>query len=127
PAADAPQGLIAHLLGPEPLEFSDKAVPYEIDQLRYQGTLHEIMDNQSMILQFIATTDDLAQGGPARLIAMSPGYDACNFVIAQKADALVFRLRTPTTGRYGYRRLEPHWDGVFVDHQPHHYQVTYSN
>lgn len=71
-----------------------------------------------------AAAADLGQGGPARIVSISRDTSHRNLTLGQFRDALVVRLRTPTTGANGD---EPELvaRGVFEDSEPRTLAVTY--
>jgi glycopeptide antibiotics resistance protein len=80
--------------------------------------------SQFTIITKIATTNT-DQTGPARIIAYSRDPLHSNFVLGQEGQDLVFRVRTPLTGKNGNQPqlLIP---GVFSDILPHRLVITYA-
>ena len=77
------------------------------------------------IVTTIATTNKY-QTGPARIISLSGDSYQRNFTLAQEKTNLIFRLRTPITGKNG-DNPELIVPGVFADTKPHHLIITYSD
>ncbi|MBN1464272.1 DUF5060 domain-containing protein [candidate division KSB1 bacterium] len=60
--------------------------------------LYECRKTHQLGIEAMLRTDNLEQGGPARLITFSSGTNARNFTLGQEKENLIFRLRTPMTG-----------------------------
>ena len=79
--------------------------------------------SNELTIETIATTPDLRQVGPARMITFSTDGFHRNFTLAQERDQLLLRLRTPRTGENGMKpqsilgRIQPQ--------KPVHILVTY--
>lgn len=70
----------------------------------------------------------LAQDGPARIVSLSRTPGQRNFTLAQRGDAVAFRVRTPLTGPNGTAEDgEALWPGVFEGASPRHLLVTYGH
>lgn len=77
------------------------------------------------IVTTIATANKY-QTGPARIVSLSGNSSQRNFTIAQDKTNLIFRLRTPITGKNG-ANPELVVPGIFTDTKPHHLIITYSD
>jgi len=73
-----------------------------------------------------ATTSDIDQAGPARLLSISPDAFDRSLTIGQDGPDLVIRLRTPFTGPNG-RSPEFIVPNVFTDVEPHRLVLTYDD
>jgi hypothetical protein len=80
--------------------------------------------SNAFTLRVICASDDLAQGGPARIVSNSVDLVRRNFTVGQQAANLVVRLRTPQTGPSG-ARPEVVVPGVFTDNRARDILVTY--
>jgi glycopeptide antibiotics resistance protein len=80
--------------------------------------------SQFTIITEVATTDN-EQTGPARIISYSKDPLHSNFILGQEGQDLVFRLRTPLTGKNG-DQPELVIPGVFSDILPHRLVITYA-
>lgn len=60
-----------------------------------------IMRSSRFTIVTRVAAEDSMQGGPARIVSLSRNTWERNFTLGQHGDALVFRLRTPLTGRNG--------------------------
>lgn len=63
---------------------------------------------------------------PARIVSLSSDSTQSNFTLGQEDNNLVFRLRTPFTGKNGVNPKIVFQD-CFKDLQPHHFVITYQN
>lgn len=72
----------------------------------------------------VVATADTMQDGPARIISLSADDERRNFTLGQKGSDLVFRLRTPITGKNAtnYQLAVPN---VFGDTKNHQILLTY--
>jgi glycopeptide antibiotics resistance protein len=80
--------------------------------------------SQFTIITKVATTNT-EQTGPARIISYSKDPLHSNFILGQEGQDLVFRLRTPLTGKNG-DQPELVIPGVFSDILPHRLVITYA-
>jgi hypothetical protein len=62
-----------------------------------------IMRSQAFAVEADIASDDLSQGGPARIVSMSLDTLERNFTLGQDQSALIFRVRTPRNGPNGMR------------------------
>ena len=69
-------------------------------------------------------TDNLEQGGPARILSLSADPDRRNFTLAQAGNDIHFRVRTPLTGVNG-SRIHLVGRSVLTDTKPHHLVATF--
>ncbi len=77
------------------------------------------------IITTVATADT-NQTGPARIISLSGSRYQRNFTLAQEESHLIFRLRTPITGKNGVHP-ELILPDVFIDTKPHQLVITYAD
>lgn len=75
-------------------------------------------------LSVIAATLNVSQRGPARIVSLSNNPYERNFTLGQKGSDLIFRLRTPVTGKNG-SSPDLTIPNVFTDQDFHHLIVTY--
>lgn len=85
----------------------------------------KIRESSQFTLSATVATADTKQTGPARIISLSYDPALRNFTIGQEGTDLVFRLRTPLTGRGG-TKPEIIVSNIFTDTNPHHLLITYS-
>ncbi|MCF6155188.1 MAG: VanZ family protein [Candidatus Brocadia sp.] len=83
-----------------------------------------IMKHSQFTLIVTVTTADTTQSGPARIVSLSADPSCRNFTLAQQGSDLVFRLRTPLTGRNG-TNPESIVHNVFSTTKPHKLVITY--
>lgn len=83
-----------------------------------------IMATSQFTLGVMVATADPSQTGPARIVSLSRNPSYRNFTLGQRGDALVFRLRTPVTGKNG---AEPELvvPAVFAATHPQHVAISY--
>ncbi len=112
-----------------PLERSDGAVHlFPGLALESSGDVRRmrtaLMTSNRMSLEVVLKTDDLNQGGPARIISFSRNMMIRNFTLGQEGKALVFRLRTTATDLNGVlsELRIPH---VFAPSRIQHVVVVY--
>jgi glycopeptide antibiotics resistance protein len=76
-------------------------------------------------LSLVVATNQLAQTGPARILAFSQGTKAHNLIVGQDNTNLNFRLRTPITGN---NATQPEFliPNVFNDQQVHQILITFA-
>ena len=55
--------------------------------------------SNELSVEAVIRPDRLDQTGPARIVTFSSDSGNRNFTLGQQNDSLVFRLRTPSTGR----------------------------
>lgn len=79
--------------------------------------------SQFTLIATVATANPM-QGGPARIVSLSRDPEQCNFTLGQGETDLVFRLRTPLTGKNGTNPalIVPN---IFADTNSHQLIVTY--
>ncbi|MBT3381850.1 MAG: LamG domain-containing protein [Lentisphaerae bacterium] len=63
--------------------------------------LQACRETNELTVEALVRPANLTQGGPARIVTFSTDPGSRNFTLGQQKDALVFRLRTPRTGRNG--------------------------
>ncbi|MBN1559145.1 DUF5060 domain-containing protein [candidate division KSB1 bacterium] len=61
--------------------------------------LQECKKTNQLAIEAIIKTDNLEQSGPSRIITFSSDTQSRNFTFGQDKENLVFRLRTPMTGK----------------------------
>jgi VanZ family protein len=65
--------------------------------------VQKLQETNAFTLRVVCESDDVNQSGPARILSNSQSPLSRNFTVAQNHDALVVRLRTPSTGVNGIR------------------------
>jgi glycopeptide antibiotics resistance protein len=81
--------------------------------------------SQFTLIATIATAST-NQAGPARIISLSENPYQSNFILGQEDSSLVFRLRTPVTGKNG-ANPELIVPGVFADTKFHRLVISYAD
>lgn len=83
-----------------------------------------IIEISQFTLGITVATSDTKQTGPARIISLSEDTSHRNFTLGQQGTDLVFRLRTPLTGKNGTnpQLMVPE---VFSSTNPHNLIITY--
>lgn len=116
-----------------------KGEPHDLQQSKniFMDTIHwfetsrppvfltqRIMESSQFTLGITASTRDTRQFGPARIVSISANTFSRNFTLGQKGSDLVFRLRTPLTGKNG---TSPQMivSDVFLTTNPHNLIITY--
>ena len=84
----------------------------------------KLRETSQFTLSAIVATAEKAQTGPARIISLSGNPYSRNFTLGQKQLDLVFRLRTPITGKNG-QEPELIVPNIFANTEPHHLIITY--
>jgi glycopeptide antibiotics resistance protein len=84
----------------------------------------KLKETSQLMLSFKVATIETTQTGPARIISLSENPYSRNFTIGQQENNLVFRLRTPITGKNG-QRPEFIVPNVFLDTNFHRLIITY--
>lgn len=87
-------------------------------------TIHsQIGQANAITLEAAFRTDSLRQSGPARIVSCSLNGNVRNVSLCQERNRLVFRLRTPNTGRNG---TSPEvFLGEISQEKTHHVTVSY--
>ena len=85
----------------------------------------KIRETSQFTIGTTVATADTTQTGPARVVSLSGDTSHRNFTLGQQETDLVFRLRTPVTGKNGSAG-EMVIPDVFADTNPHHLIITYS-
>ena len=88
------------------------------------GLARRLRDTNAFTLRVRCATDDVHQGGPARIVSNSLNTGWRNFMLGQLGKDLVVRLRTPLTGLNG-SRPEIVVPGVFSDTGPREIVMSY--
>ncbi len=84
-----------------------------------------IRETSQFTLSTTVATADTAQTGPGRIVSLSSDPYYRNFTLGQEGTHLVFRLRTPVTGKNG-ANPELVVPDIFADTNRHHLVITYS-
>jgi hypothetical protein len=85
-----------------------------------------LRQSDQFTLSTIVKSNSPKQEGPARIISFSSDPFHRNFTLGQEKTNLIFRLRTPITGKNGmFTGLGV--PNLFGDTQPHHLVFTYSH
>ncbi|MBD2086060.1 VanZ family protein [Trichocoleus sp. ST-U3] len=84
----------------------------------------KIAETSQFTIGAVVATADTMQAGPARIISLSADDENRNFTLGQKGADLVFRVRTPVTGKNAtnYQLAVPN---VFGDTKNHQILLTY--
>ncbi len=85
----------------------------------YASHCHHIVINTTV------TAANLAQSGPARIVSISADTHHRNITLGQEGDALLIRLRTPSSGENGYKP-EIIVPDLFAEQQPKDLWVEYN-
>jgi VanZ family protein len=116
----------------QPLETQDRTEGIFLNSSHWLETVTpatSITDRLRETCQFslitkLATAEPI-QTGPARIISLSEDGYHRNFTLGQEGNDLVFRLRTPITGKNA-TQPEIIVPGIFIDTKLHHSIVTYN-
>lgn len=84
-----------------------------------------IRETSQFTLSTTVATADTTQTGPGRIVSLSSDPYYRNFTLGQEGTHLVFRLRTPVTGKNG-ANPELVVPNIFSDTNLHHLVITYS-
>jgi glycopeptide antibiotics resistance protein len=87
--------------------------------------ISKIKEKSQFTLAATVATADTSQSGPARIITISKDPYNRNLTLGQEGRDLVFRLRTPLTGKNG-ESPELVAPNIFADKNPHNLIVTYN-
>ncbi len=84
----------------------------------------KIQETNQFTLRVVCAAANTAQTGPARIVSFSGDLNHRNFTLAQEGQDLVFRLRTPLTGKNGTdpQLVVPH---IFATTGPRKLVITY--
>jgi hypothetical protein len=106
----------------EPAHFS--AGNFLSTEVRAAPMVKAVVDTDNFTIAFTAATDQLDQGGPARIVTCSKNTLVRNFTLGQENTDLIVRLRTRASGSNGSC---PEWrvPNIFGDRDPHTLLVTY--
>ncbi len=95
----APQRV--RLLSPKGEEPTRGELPLVGDQQTAQVLLAACKKSNQFALSVALRSDDVRQGGPARIVSFSNGGFARNFTLGQEGESLILRLRTASSGLNG--------------------------
>lgn len=85
----------------------------------------KLKNNSEFSLSLVVATNELAQTGPARILAFSQGTKAHNLIVGQDNTNLDVRLRTPITGNNA-NQPEFFVPNVFNDRQLHQILIIFA-
>lgn len=83
-----------------------------------------ISETSQFTIRLTVATADTMQSGPARIITLSKDPSLRNFTLGQEKNDLVFRLRTPLTGKNGFYPQIVVAD-IFSSPKPRNLIITY--
>ena len=87
--------------------------------------IHKIKRKSQFTLAATVATADTSQSGPARIITISKDPYNRNLTLGQEGSDLIFRLRTPLTGKNG-KSPELVAPNIFADRKTHNLVITYN-
>jgi glycopeptide antibiotics resistance protein len=96
-----------------------------ISSLPIESLTQKIMKTSQFTLIVTVATDNTVQTGPARIVSLSRDPSRRNFTLGQQNSDLIFRLRTPLTGKNG-TPPELILHDLFASKDPRHLIISYN-